>query len=65
MQTDVAGAAAWQVHTRQEAADALKVPVGQIDAAIQRGELEAFRVGKHLRITDVALRKFAGLDEAA
>jgi excisionase family DNA binding protein len=55
----------WRAYTRQEAAGILHVPVNQVDAAIHRGELAHFRVGKHVRITDVALRQFAGLEPAA
>jgi len=50
---------AWCAYTRQEAALILRVPVCQIDAAIRRGDLEVSRIGKHVRISDSELRKFA------
>lgn len=50
---------AWCAHTRQEAALILRVPVCQIDAAIRRGDLDVSRIGKHVRIADSELRRFA------
>lgn len=55
----------WRAHTPRQAADIMHVPVGQIYGAIQRGELEAVRIGKHIRISDSALRRFAGQDPLA
>jgi len=65
MSTTAPAPAGWQAYSRQQAAQILRVPVWQIDAAIRRGELAAFKVGKHVRITDTALRKFAGLPAEA
>ena len=62
MEHNATAAAGWRAYSRIEAAAILHVPVRQIDAAIRRGELAHFRVGKHVRITDVALRQFAGLE---
>jgi excisionase family DNA binding protein len=55
-----APAVAWCAHTRQQAAQILHVPVSQIDAAIARGDLTPTRIGKHIRIPDSELRRFAG-----
>lgn len=55
---------AWRAWSRHEAADILGVPVAQIDAAIRNGDLDAKRIGKHIRIADSALRRFAGQDPA-
>jgi excisionase family DNA binding protein len=52
----------WRAHTRQQAAEHLQVPIAQVDAAIRRGDLPCVRVGKHIRIADAALRRFAGQD---
>lgn len=54
--------AAWRAWSREEAADILGVPVSQIDAAIRSGDLDARRIGKHIRIADSTLRRFAGQD---
>lgn len=51
---------AWRAYDRQQAASILRVPIGQIDAAIRRGDLDVVRIGKHIRISDSALRRFAG-----
>jgi excisionase family DNA binding protein len=53
-----------RVHTRQDVAAILKVPVSQVDAAIHRGELDVVRIGKHVRVTDAALDRFLGLAPA-
>ena len=52
----------WRAWTRHEAAEILAVPVAQVDAAIRNGDLQARRIGKHVRIADSALRRFAGQD---
>lgn len=57
--------ATWQAYSRQDAAQILGVTVSAVDAVIRRGELTTFRVGKHIRITDAVLRRFAGQDVAA
>lgn len=54
----------WRAWSRDEAAGILGVPVAQVDAAIRRGELPVARIGKHIRIADSALRRFAGQDAA-
>ena len=54
----------WRAYTRQQAAAVLQVPVKQVDAAIRRGDLACVRVGRHVRIADAALQRFAGQDVA-
>lgn len=53
----------WRAYSRREAAEVLRVPVSQIDAAISRGDLDYVRIGKHIRISDSSLRRFAGQDQ--
>lgn len=55
----------WQVYTVKGVATKLQVPPKQVYDAIRRGDLDAFRVGKHLRVTDHALRQFVGVQAAA
>lgn len=55
----------WRAYSRPEAAAILGVSVKQVDAAIARGDLDHVRIGKHVRISDSALRRFAGQDPVA
>lgn len=63
--TTTAAPPTWRAYSQKTAAAILEVPVGQIEAAVRDGKLDHFRVGKHIRISDSALRRFAGQDATA
>ncbi|MCF7548918.1 excisionase family DNA-binding protein [Pseudonocardia sp. WMMC193] len=52
-------------YSRREAASALNVPVSQVDAAIARGELPHFRIGKHVRVPAHAVDRLVGRTPSA
>jgi excisionase family DNA binding protein len=47
-----------KLYTTREVAAYMAVPVTQVYSAIQRGQLEAVRVGKHLRVSEAAINRF-------
>ena len=51
-------AAVMEWRTRQEVADLMNVSVQTITREIQRGNLQAVRVGKQIRIPDYAIRNY-------
>lgn len=47
-----------EIYTRQEAADTLKISLPTLDKYISEGHLEAYKLGKSIRIAKEQLQKF-------
>jgi excisionase family DNA binding protein len=47
-----------EVHTLQEVADKIKIPVVTLRKYLKDGKLKGIKIGKHWRITDEQLAEF-------
>lgn len=52
-----------KMHTKHEVADYLKVSIATIDRLIRSGQIETLKIGRSVRITDKALRRFLASQE--
>ena len=52
-----------KMHTKQDVADYLKVSIATIDRLIRSGHLEALKIGRSVRITEKALKRFLASQE--
>ena len=51
------------MHKKEEVAEYLRVSPSTIDRLIRSGQLEALKIGRSVRITDKALRRFLSSQE--
>ena len=51
------------MHTKQDVADYLRVSIATIGRLIRSGQLEALKIGRSVRITEKALKRFLASQE--